>query len=157
MITGRALPYTPPPSAYICLKCRRLASDTATKASTVLPVSSSARHYASSSSLIERVRKRIWGTDNPPGPENPYGPPGAFEQKRLENELRDSEKGTAATDSLSRRQTAGNVREEDLQDLPEESEATTWEGMPVVGGPDWGQEEWDEEHPYEGLDYTTIQ
>ena len=32
----------------------------------------------------------------------------------------------------------------------EEIEATTWEGMPTVGGKDWGMDVWDEENFFEG-------
>ena len=45
--------------------------------------------------LTEKLRRKIWGTDNPPGLEDPYGDRSVFDQskkkeRRLEKEERDA-------------------------------------------------------------------
>lgn len=40
------------------------------------------RHASSSLPFTERLRRKIWGTDNPPGLQDPYGGPGYFERRR---------------------------------------------------------------------------
>ena len=139
-------PWRPP---YICRSCRQHAQDTALRATT--PMQPIACRNASSSSFTDRLRKRIWGTDEPLGQKDPYGGPGIIERRRQEQELR---KGTSASTSPNQQETA--TYEYDLDDVPEESNATTWEGMPVVGGPDWGIDIWEEENPFEGFDGTVI-
>lgn len=37
---------------------------------------------------------------------------------------------------------------------PEGSNVTKWDGMRVVGHARYGLKNWDEEHPFEGLDFT---
>lgn len=46
-----------------------------------LPLQSS-RSKSSNLPFTERLRRKIWGTDNPPGLEDPYGGPGYFERRR---------------------------------------------------------------------------
>ena len=144
-----------PRSAHICLRCQRLASNAAPKSNNPLPLLPNVRHYASSS-LTDRLRSRIWGTDTPPGQENPYGSPGFLEQRKRDKEAKDQAENAKETQLRSPPQSAAETHDEELEDMPEESDATTWEGMPIVGGPDWGMEEWDEQHPYEGFGYISV-
>jgi len=156
-IAGRALLFASSRPAYICRRCWRQTLDTAFKPNPSLQASLITRRCASSSSLPDRLRKRIWGTDKPPGAEDPYGPPGAFELKRKERETEDRDEGTVQAETRppqTLRQRIEEESQEGLEDPPDASEATTWEGMPVLGRPDWGKEEWDEEHPFEGSAFT---
>lgn len=42
----------------------------------------STRNASSGLPWTERIRRKIWGTDNPPGLKDPYGAPGFFERRR---------------------------------------------------------------------------
>ena len=42
------------------------------------------RYASSGLPLTERLRRRIWGTENPPGLKDPFGGPGYFERRRQE-------------------------------------------------------------------------
>lgn len=151
-IATRASLCSSPRSVYVCVRCRRLASNAAPKGNPSFPVSQTKRRSASSSSFTDKLRKRIWGTDAPPGEEDPYGAPGFIEQRRRAKEAKEQEESNPETKTLPPQRTADDPNEDELEDIPE-SDATTWEGMPVVGGPDWGMEEWDEQHPFEGFVY----
>lgn len=96
------------------------------------------------------MRKKIWGTDLPPGQENPYGDPGVIEQRRLQKEAQDKERGIEKAEPVATEVAPAAEKEVTEPADVEESDATTWEGMPTVGGPDWGIENWDDEHPFEG-------
>ena len=139
-----------PRSVYVCFQCQRKASTQSLKAKPSFPSCPIPRRLASTSPFSERLRKKIWGTDTPPGQEDPYGPPGVVEQNRKDRELGDHQQTFPDPESRSKSQSA--VDEEDDSGLLE-SDATTWEGMPVVGGHGWGMREWDAEHPYTGFDY----
>lgn len=54
------------------------------------------RHASSGLPLTERLRRRIWGTDSPPGLEDPYGGPRYLEKRRLERQGGDQPEETAA-------------------------------------------------------------
>ena len=140
-------------SAYVCLQCQRQASHTVAKAKWAPKSRSLPCRYASSSSFSDKLRKRIWGTDNPPGPEDPYGSSGVLEQRRREKAARDEEQGLASNDTAKAPIIEDNVGAIGEGSEENGSEATTWEGMLVVGGPGWGMEEWDQRHPFRGFDF----
>lgn len=130
---------------YVCLQCQRRGVTAARQATPPLQIPIQPRRSASSVPFTERLRQKIWGTTAPPGPENPYGAPGTFEQHRKKN--------------LEKRAAEAGPQEERIANKPavidedtdsEVGEATTWEGMRVVGQKDYGLKEWDEEHPYQG-------
>ena len=54
---------------YVCSNCRQEVTPRA-----VLPLTRQFRRYASSDSpsFLERTRRRLWNTDKPPGPADPY-------------------------------------------------------------------------------------
>ncbi|KAL6718551.1 hypothetical protein ACLMJK_004643 [Lecanora helva] len=135
-------------SGHVCRKCSHLISNTAPQSNRPLPVSLITRRHTGSRSFTDRLRSKLF-KDTPPGGENPYGAPGSFEQRRREQEMRKELDKTSTAQKPSRKGT--NPPTERFGDVPEESAATTWEGMPMVGGPDWGLEEWDEQHPFEGF------
>jgi hypothetical protein len=64
------------PFPYVCPSCRYQA------AGQRIPQRQSRRNASSGLPFTERLRRRIWGTDNPPGMKDPYGGPGYFERRR---------------------------------------------------------------------------
>ncbi len=61
---------------YICTSCRHQALRQ--RISQLQPI----RNASSGLPQTERLRRRIWGSDNPPGLRDPYGAPGFFERRR---------------------------------------------------------------------------
>ena len=149
-IAARASPRSP----YICLQCQRQASTVVRRATPRLQTSLPPRRSASTVPFSERIRRKIWGTDAPPGQDNPYGAPGSFEQQRNERLGRQNEQDPPDED---------NTRQPAIVEQPQEAldsegnDATTWEGMRVIGGADYGLETWDSEHQFEGLDLTVVE
>ena len=139
----------PTASSYICRQCRRKVS-AATPRTSLLSSSPFLSHrQASNAPFLDKVRKKVWGTNLPPGPADPYGSPGVIDerQKLQKDAVERREQIDARTKGLQKgREESARVE----QDEVEEIEATTWEGMPTVGGQDWGMDVWDEEFPYEG-------
>ncbi|PWY69571.1 hypothetical protein BO70DRAFT_365844 [Aspergillus heteromorphus CBS 117.55] len=102
---------------YVCSGCRQEARPRPIAARQFL------RHASNADSLSERVRRKIWGTDNPPGEKDPYGGQGVLERK------------------FSKQQPP---KQEEVAEQPEEVEdltltdasyepATTWAGLERVG------------------------
>jgi hypothetical protein len=94
------------------------ATTTTTTTTTTAPFSTSARH-ANSLSLTERLRRKRWGTDAPPGAADPYGGPGEVERLGL---LRGKGGGSGSGDKKGAA---------DAADAYEP--ATTWDDLEVVG------------------------
>ena len=92
------------------------------------------RHASTASGNIpftEKLRRRIWGSETPPGQEDPY--------KSIKDQ-------TEQVDPLP--VTAeGQATAAQLDYVP----ATTWEGLDQIGGATgWWEEAWDAEHKYSG-------
>src|SRR5271163_3708978 len=69
-------------SPYICRSCRHLALRQH------LAHRQSLRHASSEEiPITEKVRRKIWGTDNPPGLADPYGGESFLEKRRKERAL----------------------------------------------------------------------
>ena len=137
------------PSSYTCLKCRLLSYRAAQKSNSSTKYLPSRRH-ASGFINTEKWRKKIWGSENPPGQEDPYGPPGALDQRRREQGVEDPEQSAKEVET-----SVGDLddAEEDITPRgPHYKRATTWEGLERVGYRNWGKEQFDEEHPFEGFD-----
>ncbi|CAD6567671.1 MAG: hypothetical protein ASARMPREDX12_000594 [Alectoria sarmentosa] len=91
----------------------------------------------------EKLRKKIWGSETPPGQEDPYGKESVFDQRRRERE-QEIEKGMELEP----------VPEGEVGKSEEQTgyvEATTTEGLERVGWPGWGTKEWEEENSYRGF------
>ena len=73
------------PSTYLCSACKHHAS----------PFSTSALRAASNGKvpLTEKLRRKIWGTDNPPGLEDPYGDRSVFDQSKKKERRLEKEEG----------------------------------------------------------------
>ena len=79
---------------YICSSCRRRA-----RLPRLTP-SSSVRTASSGLPFTERLRRKIWGTDNPPGLKDPYGGPSILERRKAEKEAQKrAEENTLGQDS----------------------------------------------------------
>ena len=132
-----------PPSGYVCLKCQLLASAAirTTNSSITLPYAS--RRHASWIDT-DKLRKKIWGTETPPGQEDPYGKESVFDQKRRERE----QERQKSRELQPRPEQAAEKPEDETDDV----KATTTEGLETVGGPDWEKEEREaEDDSFEGF------
>ncbi|MCJ1306316.1 hypothetical protein MMC08_009136, partial [Hypocenomyce scalaris] len=85
----------------------------------------------------------MWGTENPPGAEDPYGGPSKLEQRR-DNRKKDLvavAEGAPDAETVLPDDGASNY-------VP----ATTWDGLEHIGGASgWWEEAWDQEHPFYGF------
>lgn len=150
VLAGRASSQKP----YICLQCRRQVSTAASRATPRLQPTFPPRRSASSTPFSQRIRNKIWGTDTPPGKDNPYGAPGSFEQQMDQRLARNHDEG--APDGNIPPEPAIIEQPQEMSDS-EGSNVTTWEGMRVVGQPNYGLKNWDTEHSFQGLDFTIIE
>jgi hypothetical protein len=86
----------------------------------------------SSNPYLEKMRRKIWGTDNPPGQEDPYGSPGTIEQYiRGKSEDSEIEKDIQEHKQLPTRPTPPIPTH--IAELGTYEPATTWDGLDVVG------------------------
>ena len=135
-----------PPSGYVCLNCQLRASTAVRTINPSITLPYASRRHASWIDT-EKLRKKIWGTETPPGQEDPYGKESVFDQKRRERE-QEREK------SNKRELKPGHKPEvEKLEDQNDDSvKATTTEGLKTAGGADWETEAWEENNdPFKGF------
>lgn len=84
------------PNPYVCSSCR-----------SILP-STSRQQIRQNSDIpfTEKVRRKIWGTDNPPGLKDPYGGPSFLERKlaerRAQQQQQQGQQPAAAEPAASR-------------------------------------------------------
>jgi hypothetical protein len=128
----RPRPATVKTLPYLCSSCTSQVSSFST---------SSLRPADKKLPITERLRRRIWGTDQPPGQEDPYTrmPAGDRTSKRVQQVKSEALEGQRTRITMA-----------DLD--PSYEPATTWEGLERVGGfGHWWKENWDPEHRYEGF------
>ena len=133
-------------SRYVCPSCQQRCQSQ--------PILRSQRRHASNNVNLpwtEKVRRKIWGTDTPPGLADPYGGPSYLEQRRAEKEGR----------TLS---TPGQVVEDQAQPQQQQSTevveaaernylaADNWKGLEVFGGTG----HWTEKDPKEADTYSRL-
>lgn len=124
-----------PRSTFVCYQCRRLAFASTRRARVPPPLSSTQRRFASGS-WTESLRKKIWGTDNPPGQKDPYN------SEPIND--RDEERDRTVTEPQEA------PPEQASTDTGDYVPALTWDGLDQVGGKDQSWEEsWDQSHPFE--------
>ena len=135
--------YRPSPrSLFVCLSCRtRLAT-----APQRFALSTSASRRAQSGGKVpftEKIRRRIWGTESPPGQEDPYGGLSALDQtKRKKTEQR-----SAVETEVAVQRGAAVAQPDTTAYVP----ATTWDGLEQVGGlRGWEEETLDDEERFKG-------
>lgn len=132
--------YRPGPRPlFICPSCRtRLTSP-----SQRFALSTSAGQRADSNSKVpftEKIRRRIWGTDSPPGQEDPYGGLSA-----LDRTTKKARSAVKADDAVER--CAPDV----LPNVDSYVPATTWDGLDQVGSlGEWENEQWNEDERFRG-------
>jgi hypothetical protein len=86
----------------------------------------------SSSPYLEKMRKKIWGTDQPPGQEDPYEGPGVIEQySRKKSENIEIEKDSQEHKQLPIRSLPPTLAH--VAELGTYEPATTWDGLDVIG------------------------
>jgi hypothetical protein len=120
---------------YVCSICRQEARPRPFVARQFL-------RYASDDNtpITERVRRKLWGTDNPPGLKDPYGGEGVFEKKfkragqaPMQQGEPEGDQGTPAENQVA---TAEDTASTDVAEDAISGEyvpATTWEGLDRVG------------------------
>lgn len=131
---------------FVCLQCRHRSALAAQRGALSTSVPISPQRHASSTSSIDsltgKIRRKLWGTDNPPGQENPYGGLSKSELKKSKvkkDPVAVAEKAAGAG-VLPSDTAASNY-------VP----ATTWDGLDQVGGATgWWEDAWDEKHPFRG-------
>ena len=129
-------------SAYICSSCRHHALRQR------IANQQSLRHVSSSNiPFTERIRRKIWGTDNPPGLADPYGGPGFLERRQKERALERQGKQVVAPEQEIRETAPMGQRLEEVADVEEDPRfevvedpieheykpADTWDGLRHVG------------------------
>lgn len=129
-------------SSYICLQCRRR-TDLNLLASSIPSIPSIRRRNASTSRdktpYTEKLRKKIWGTDTPPGQADPYGNTSLLDRSKQQAKAQEQEPGPVDTIDA--------VPALDIDYIP----ATTWDGLDHIGGAaGWWEEAWDEENHFQG-------
>lgn len=108
---------------YVCSSCRQEARPRPVLARQFLRNTSSG-----STPLTEKVRRKLWGTENPPGLKDPYGGPGALE-KKLRGNQNVQEEGAAEVESAEPAEVAETAGRED----PDYTPATSWDGIEKIG------------------------
>jgi len=115
---------------YLCSACKRQAPTFST---------SSLRAADGKVAFTERVRQRIWGTDAPPGLEDPYGDKSVFD--RTKQRAKEEE----AEDRRTRKEAA-------RPDPSTYEPASTWDGLESVGGfGQWWKDNWDPDNQFLGF------
>lgn len=123
---------------YICRSCRHLALRQRVTSRQSL------RHASSEEiPITEKVRRKIWGTDNPPGLADPYGGESFLEKRRKERalqkeaqELKESKEEHAPPAMLGRSggTTQAMDSSADSDYLPKEYvRSETWDGLEHLG------------------------
>lgn len=118
-------------SLYVCSTCRQEFRPLALSASVV---AHRFRRHASSNDapFTEKVRRKLWGTDNPPGLKDPYGGEGVIERA-----MRKRRQG-AEEEVVVAEQQQQDIRElephsQEIAPPDDYKPASTWEGLERVG------------------------
>jgi len=132
LLRARAAAQTPSP--YLCSACQLQATSFST-------TSIRAARNNGKVPFTEKIRQRIWGTDKPPGLEDPYGDRSVFDRTKKRAKVEEAEE-----------------REDQLEeakptpDLSTYEPASTWDGLEKVGGfGNWWKENWDPDHQFQGF------
>lgn len=111
---------------YVCSVCRNEARPRPIVARQFL------RHASNTpDSLSERVRRKLWGTDNPPGLKDPYGE--SLLEKRFGKAKAQPEGETEVVTAEEAAPEAEADAVDQLEPGVDYEPATTWEGLERVG------------------------
>lgn len=124
------------PPSYLCSACKRQAN----------PFSTSViREAPATTPFTEKIRRRIWGTDQPPGQEDPYGVASINEQTRSQEE--DASAKTEAEEYPQALQSPGPRETSEVKASTDYEPAYTWDGLEEVGG----YEDWAPDYEFQGF------
>lgn len=98
---------------FVCLSCK---SQVAPRVS---PLSQFRRYASDSPGVLERTRRMLWGTENPPGPEDPYSGSQIMSSPKAE------ESEPAEEDF--------NLAQQRDSSVTDEVEIPHWKSMPKIG------------------------
>jgi hypothetical protein len=119
-------------SLYVCSNCRQ---DFLPRA--VLSLGSARRNASSGNTpFTEKVRRKIWGTDNPPGLKDPYGGEGVIEKalrKRTRGEEGEQEQEQERAPAAVEEEQALQTIEGEVAPPLEYTPAMTWDGIERIG------------------------
>ena len=142
----RQIPYrTRIRSGFVCIECQHgLSSRPFAIIPKSIPVTN--RRQASTARektpFTEKVRQRIWGTQDPPGQADPYGDASILDRTKKQA----SKSEPRPVDRVS---TKGNKPLPSSAAYADYVPATTWDGLDQIGGATgWWEEAWDEEHQF---------
>ena len=138
---GSAARHTVPRSRYVCLQCRLRTSAPTRTTNSSISLTYAPRRHASWIST-DKLRKKIWGTETPPGQEDPYVRESEFDRTRREREQENEE--AKRLESAPEKKPAAATEDDYVP-------ATTVKGLKRVGGPGWGKAEWEAENPFQGF------
>ena len=137
-------------STFICSRCRKNRLHPTAQFSS--PLFQSSQHRAKSTDeklpFGEKLRRKIWATDTPPGQKNPY--------ERLTPEQRAKEieeREAAASEELEYEDEASDQEAKGVPSPVTDGyvQAATWDGLDQIGGSEgWWEEAWDQENQFVG-------
>ncbi|EKD15950.1 uncharacterized protein L3040_003192 [Drepanopeziza brunnea f. sp. 'multigermtubi'] len=139
LLRTRATANLSPSSTYLCAACRNHAAPFSTSMS---------RTARDKIPMSEKLRRRIWGTDSPPGLKDPYGDQSVFDQtkqREREQEIEDAKEERATQLAAIEAQRRQRETVADL-DTSGYEPATTWDGLEEVGGPLRDPRDWEGEY-----------
>lgn len=115
------------PSPYLCQVCKQRTTSFST---------TSLQAAANNPGFTEKLRRKIWGTDNPPGAKDPYGGLSKFDQTKQREQDQEIEQRRPAT----------------LETSADYQPADNWDGLEVVGDTAaMFKQQWEAEHQFEGF------
>ena len=128
-------------SHYVCLQCRLQTSAATRTTNSSISLTQAPRRHASWVST-DKLRKKIWGTETPPGQADPYVTESEDDRAKREREQKNEEAKKLES-----------APEKKPESVPEDGyvAATTAKGLKRVGGHGWGKAEWDAENPFQGF------
>ncbi|MCJ1310779.1 hypothetical protein MMC25_004446 [Agyrium rufum] len=141
---------------FICRRCLHRASASSTRSkqfSTSVIRPDYEPKSKGSLPLTERLRRRVWGTDKPPGQADPYSCNQRNEEVDPEIAALKKLEQTRAADLATLRQTESSEyapKQENAVDK-EYVPATTWDGLQSIGGQAWKDEQFDRQNTFRGF------
>ncbi|KAI9796972.1 MAG: hypothetical protein M1835_002495 [Candelina submexicana] len=126
----------------VCLACRRRTLSIAPRA-TFSTSRVQRKSEGDQLAFTERLRRKIWGTSEPPGQKDPYRKLSPEEQAAEEQEAEERAERRA-----ERRRGQLASAENEIPSADKYEPATTWDGLESVGGWD---DNWDREHTFRGF------
>lgn len=120
---------SPLQSPYLCFACAAYATSFSTSSTrTARPIT-----------YTDRLRNKIWGTDSPPGLDDPYGGASILEKKM--------QRGKAPVEEETETEETTEAKTTFTTPASTYVPAETWDGLEEVGG----EQIWESEHPFQSF------